>query len=75
MDPHPHLDDPMRYERIWSCPGCWSWQLHATDEVAAVWEPTVFAGMVEDIIREHVARECPAPQLVLALLKSRERRR
>jgi hypothetical protein len=65
------LGRPSAYEHVWSCPGCWCWQLHCTDEVAAAWDPQSFADMVEDIIREHVAHECPAPALVLALLRSR----
>jgi hypothetical protein len=63
-----------REEHIWSCPGCWSWQLHVSDDVALQWSTKEFDDIVEAIIRDHVARECTAPQLVLALLKNRSGR-
>ena len=58
-------------EHLWSCPGCWSWQLHCSGAVAAQWEPKAFADLVEDILREHVAHECTHPQLVHFLWKQR----
>jgi hypothetical protein len=60
-------------DHVWSCPGCWSWQLHCTDEVASLWPAKDFADMVEDILRDHVAHECTAPQLVEFLWKARGR--
>jgi len=59
-------------ENVLSCPACWSWQLHYTSQVALQWRSLeAFEEMLEQVVREHVARECPAPQLVLALARNR----
>jgi heterodisulfide reductase subunit C len=62
-------------DHVWSCPGCWSWQLHCTEQVAAAWSALQFADMVEDIVRDHVAHECTAPALVEFLWRQRGRPR
>lgn len=65
------LLSPLTEDTVLSCPACWSWQLHYTALVAAQWEPKVFEAMVEAILREHVATECPQPRLFHTLAKSR----
>lgn len=67
------LADELYGEKIWSCPGCWSWQLHVSNLVAMQWPRKEFEDMVEDIIREHVASECTHPRLVHELWKNRGR--
>lgn len=62
-------------ERIYSCPGCWSWQLHV-DEEALVADGTFSSAkeadhVVESLLREHVGYECTHPQLVQFLLQTK----
>ena len=68
----PWLRQP-EHDHVLSCPGCWSWQLHYTDQVATEWPDGLkaFEDMVEAILREHVGKECSAPQLVHFLAKQR----
>jgi hypothetical protein len=64
------LHEPGYEVVIGPCPGCQSWQVDYTHEVAAQFgEPSVestqpFADVVEDILAEHLA-ECPHLQLLL----------
>jgi hypothetical protein len=59
-------------EKVLSCPACWSWQLHYTREVSLLWPPATFEAMVESILREHVAYECPNPRLIKILVDQRD---
>lgn len=58
---------------VWSCPGCWSWQLDITAEAAR----EVFMSLgalyaaVEEVIVHHVAHECDSPRLVAILARDR----
>lgn len=65
-------------ETVYSCPACWSWQLHV-DYAARVADGT-FTSMkqaeeiTEKIVRDHVAYECPHPRLIQVLLRERASR-
>jgi hypothetical protein len=69
----PDPDAELSHDLIWSCPGCWSWQLHVTELVRMGWSRKEFDAMIEEIIRAHVAHDCPAPRLVHELWKNRGR--
>jgi hypothetical protein len=67
------MQDPtyeLAHDHVWSCPGCWSWQLHCTEIVRMQWPRKEFDAMVEDLIREHVGFECTHPRLVHELWKN-----
>lgn len=68
------------HEHVLSCPGCNAWQLHYTDDVIEQWARrgagharrlARFEAMVESILKEHVARECPQPLLFMTIAKNR----
>lgn len=66
-------------ETVYSCPGCWSWQLHV-DIPARVADGTFASAkeadaIIETLLQEHVGKECTHPQLVHALLRDRLRQR
>ena len=61
-------------EIVLSCPACEHWQLHySPDELV----PDVFAtgkeleAIVEQLLKDHVARECQQPRLFFILARSR----
>lgn len=61
-------------EVILSCPACEAWQLHySPDELV----PDVFdtgamlEHIVEQMLKDHVARECQQPRLFFILARSR----
>lgn len=61
-------------EVVLSCPACWQWQLHYTPTELV---PTVFKDdvemdfVIERLLREHVAHECPKPLFFAQLARSR----
>jgi hypothetical protein len=65
-------------ETVLSCPGCDSWQLHY-NEVALVVDGTFTSAkhldvIVEQLLKEHVGRECPNPRMIQILLRDRAAR-
>lgn len=56
-------------EKVLQCPACEAWQLHYDLGVVFQWAPMEFEEVIESILREHVALECPHPRVIHELLK------
>lgn len=66
---------PASTEVVLSCPACWSWQLHY-DPVARITDGTFGSNdemehVIEQLLREHVAHDCPQPLFFAQLAKTR----
>lgn len=65
-------NDTLITEEILVCPACEAWQLHYPLDLvfAAQWGSwDDYEAVVEQTLREHVGRECPYPQVILAMTK------
>ena len=66
---------PASTEVVLSCPACWEWQLHY-DPFSRRMDGTFDSDaemeeIVERLLRDHVAHDCPKPLFFAQLAKSR----